>query len=111
MNRNIYLIHRDPNTNKHYRTIHHVADGRIKNITTAVHKLGLQSTAVIGVGLRYDTGYICWVNPRLYNETKSGSCSSVAMIERDPTMRPYIVDASQGRSTADVIAEFEKELK
>lgn len=106
MNNNIYVINRNPITGQHWRTTHAITDKRIKHIGTAIKRLGIANTAVCAIGLTYDNGYITWANPRLDNETQDGSCSSIAIIERDPEMAKYIPDARYNRSVADIIANW-----
>ncbi len=106
MKSKIYVIHRNPATGQHYRTAHDIIDKRISHIGTAIHRLGLDDTAVYAVGLRYDDSYTAWANPRLDTDVESGSCASIAMIERDETMRPYMIDARINYSAAEVIKNW-----
>lgn len=100
----LYTIHRDPETNRHWRETHLISDSRIKQISRAVARINDGSIA-----FAMDESGRCWAACRVAGETVEGSCASSAMIECDATMLPYIIDHSKGNTIDKIIAVWEED--
>ena len=99
----LYTIHRDPKTNRHWREQHTVFDRRVKRIGRAVARVNDGSIAYA-----MDEKGRSWAACRVKGEVVDGSCASSAMIERDPNMRPYMINHSTGNTIDKIISVWEE---
>lgn len=95
----LYTIHRNAETGKHWRETHEIKDKRITYISRAVSRIN-DGTIAFAI----DEKGRCWAACRVKGETVDGSCASSAMIERDDTMTPYLINHATGNTIDKIIA-------